>query len=488
MNTSLEHFLLPVNSTVQNALKVIDQNAQGICFIVDEFQRPVGILTDGDLRRAFLNGTKLQDGVEYIMNRNFTVLPFDTHTDIINGNLNQKIKHIPLVDQDGRLVDFANKFRTKRIPIMQPQLSGNELAYVSDCITSGWISSQGSYVKRFEEAFTKYCQMPYALAVSNGTTSLHLALVSLGIGAGDEVIIPDFTFAATINAILYTGAVPVIVDVDLTSWTIDPICIKKAITPKTKAIMPVHIYGHAADMDVIMEIANEHQLFVIEDSAEALGSTYHDQPIGSFGDVSSFSFFGNKTITTGEGGMLLFKDKAVYERAAILRDHGMSKNKRYWHDMIGFNYRMTNMQAAVGVAQMERVDDIVYHKRKIAQFYDQALRKYPSLQLHGEKDHTTNSYWLYTFLIKESSKFNREELAERLAKNGIETRPTFYPMHSMPIYAKYGRKEDLKNSIYISETGLSLPSYADITMEELENVTAAIATAFTTIAFNQIEN
>lgn len=487
MNLDIKHFILNEEATVSEALKLIDANAQGICFIIDREDKPVGILTDGDIRRAFLKEFNLKSPVAAVMNKSFTVYSIDAHSDEINAALNQKIRHIPLIDGNGKLVDYASRTRTRRIPIMQPTLAGNELQYVTDCIQTGWISSQGSYVKQFEKMFAEYCQVPYALAASNGTTALHLALASLHIGPGDEVIVPDFTFAASINSILYTGATPVIVDVNIETWTIDINSLKDAITPRTKAIMPVHIYGHACDMDAIMKIAEEHKLYVVEDCAEALGSTYHNKRVGSFGEIGTFSFFGNKTITTGEGGMLVFKDKATYELAAVLRDHGMSKQKRYWHDMIGFNYRMTNLQAAIGVAQMERIDEITGKKRQVAKDYDRLLKNYKGLQLHGEKEGTINSYWLYTLLVKPESGFTRDELATRLAKNGIETRPAFFPMHAMPVYAAYKGDRSFSNSIYISEHGLSLPSYADITEEELENVVKAIDKAYSVKSFNHTQ-
>lgn len=480
MNFNIQSFVLNEKATIYDALKVIDANAQGICFIIDEHEKLKGILTDGDIRRGLLKGSTMETPVASVMNTQFNAMDIHTPAEVINGALNTKIRHIPLLDSEGKLVDYASRFRTRRIPIMQPSLSGNELKYVTDCVQTGWISSQGSYVKQFEKMFAEYCGAPYSLATSNGTVALHLALASLGIGPGDEVIVPDYTFAASINSVLYTGATPVVVDIDPVTWTIDVNAVKAAITSKTRAIMPVHIYGHVCDMDALVTIAKEHQLHIVEDCAESLGSFYNGKASGVFGTVSAFSFFGNKTITTGEGGMLIFKDKETYERASVLRDHGMSKSKRYWHDELGFNYRMTNLQAAIGVAQMERIDEILRTKRWIAQTYDQALANLPGLQLHGEKEGTISSYWLYTMLVKPGYGFTRNELIERLAKNGIEGRPAFYPLHAMPVYAKpeYLRGQEFPNSKYVSEHGLSLPSYVDLTEEEIADIIKSVETAF----------
>ncbi|RZS72203.1 perosamine synthetase [Pseudobacter ginsenosidimutans] len=486
MNINIQSFLLNEEATLFDALKVIDSNAQGICFIVDEQGKLTGILTDGDIRRALLKSNTVDTPVKLVMNMNFNALPLGTPAELINSALNDKIRHIPLIDEAGKLIDFASRSRTRRIPIMQPSLSGNEVKYVTDCVQTGWISSQGSYVKQFEKMFAEYCGVPYALACSNGTTALHLALASLGIGPGDEVIVPDYTFAASINAILYTGATPVLVDIDRTSWTIDIDSVKTAITDKTKAIMPVHIYGHVCDMDALTKLAAINNIQIVEDCAESLGSFYRKQASGVFGAVGAFSFFGNKTITTGEGGMLIFKDKETYERASVLRDHGMSKTKRYWHDHVGYNYRMTNLQAAIGVAQMERIEEILQLKRNIAKTYNKAFSHFEGLQLHGEKSETINSYWLYTMIVNPGFGVTRNEMIERLSKNGIEGRPAFYPLHEMPVYAKeeFIRGREFPNSKYVSENALSLPSYVDLTDEEMSSVIKSVEMAFAVKAIN----
>lgn len=474
----IKELLLSHKSTLKDALALIDKNAQGICFIVDDKSKLAGVLTDGDIRRCILNGTALDTTVEKVMQTKFTSFPVSTAQDIVQAKLSNTIRHIPLVDENNVPVDYACFSRIHRTPIMQPLLNGNELAYISDCINTGWISSQGAYVKRFEKEFAGFCGAQYAVAVSNGTVALHLALAALDIKAGDEVIVPDLTFAASINAIIYTGATPVIVDVDRTTWTISVADIEKNISPRTKAIMPVHLYGHSSHMDEIMALAQKHNLLVVEDAAEAIGGKYKDKHVGVFGDAATFSFFGNKTITTGEGGMVFFKDKKAYEKAVILRDHGMSKEKKYWHDYVGFNYRMTNLQAAIGCAQMERINEFISAKRKLADFYNKVLAETGFFILPPQESWATNGYWLYTAILKENANISRDVLMEKMLKNGVETRPAFYPLHEMPPYKNYPTKATFNNSKYISAQGISFPSSVNITQEELNNIANALHSIF----------
>jgi len=474
----IKDMLLPGTSSLKDALALIDKNAQGICFITNPDNKLLGILTDGDIRRCILSGTTLDTEVGKIMRANFTSLPVTTPQNIIQEKLSNEIRHIPLVDEQGAVVDYACFSRMHRTPIMQPLLNGNELAYLSDCINTGWISSQGAYVKRFEKEFAGYCGAQYPVAVSNGTVALHLALAAFDIKAGDEVIVPDLTFAASINAIIYTGATPVIVDVDRTTWTISVNDIERNITPRTRAIMPVHLYGHASHLDEIMDLAKKHNLLVIEDAAEAIGGKYKGKHVGSFGDAATFSFFGNKTITTGEGGMVFFKDKKAYDKAVILRDHGMSKEKKYWHDLVGFNYRMTNMQAAIGCAQLERIDEFVTAKKKLAAFYNKVLLETGSFIIPPQESWAVNGYWLYTAILKDNANISRDVLMEKMLKNGVETRPAFYPLHEMPPYKNYPGKSSFQNSKYISGQGISFPSSVNITAEELDNIAHALHSIF----------
>ena len=340
---------------------------------------------------------------------------------------------------------------------MEPYISKKEKEYVNNCLDTGWISSQGKYVHQFEQEFEKLHLGMFAVAVSNGTVALQLALLAMGIGKDDEVIVPDITFAATINTIIHCGATPVMCEVDLETWCIDPEEIKKLINPRTKAIMPVLLYGQAAQMDEIIKLSNEHNLYVVEDCAEAIGTKWKNENVGTFGDASTFSFFGNKTITTGEGGMVLFKSKETSERARILRDHGMNPTKKYWHDVIGYNFRLTNVQAAIGVAQIERLDEIVSKKINIGESYIDLLKDHKiAEQIPKRHKDIQNSYWIFSFLL--NKKFKREKVMNELLELGVETRPVFYPLHTMPPYKNFKKSSSLENSINISKQGLSLPS------------------------------
>lgn len=476
----IKELIIDEFNSLKDALTVIEKNAQGICFVTSR-NKLVGVITDGDIRRGLIHGKSIESPVVEIMQKEFISFPVHTSHEVIQATLSSKIRHIPLVDDAGVPVDYACFSRLHRTPIMQPLLNGNELAYVSDCIKTGWISSQGAYVRRFEKEFAEYCGAEYAVAVSNGTVALHLALVALGIKEGDEVLVPDLTFAASINAIIYTGAIPVVVDVDKTTWTISLEDIEKNINSKTKAIMPVHLYGHPCHMDELMEIAKKHKLLIIEDAAEAIGARYKNKHVGIFGDSSTFSFFGNKTITTGEGGMVFFKEKDAYEKALVLRDHGMSKTKKYWHDYVGFNYRMTNLQAAIGCAQMERIDEFVNEKRKLAHFYNEILAETGLFTLPPQESWALNGYWLYTAILNENNFISRDELMQKLLKNGVESRAVFFPLHEMPPYKNYPTNSTFENSNYISKQGISLPSSVNITNEELENIKSAFHTIFDSV-------
>lgn len=475
---SMQEMSVDLSATLRQMLSLINRNGLGVCFVTEN-GKILGLLTDGDIRRLLLADVSLEDYVAKHMQKNIVVLSVDSGNEIIQQTLSSKIRYIPLVDEQGKLVDYACAHRYRNIPLVDPLLDGNELAYVTDCITSKWVSSQGKYVRCFEDIFVQYTSMPEALAVSNCTVALELALRALNIGPGDEVIVPDLTFAASINAILHAGATPVLADVCKDSWTLDPDRVIEVLTKKSKAIMPVHLYGHPCHMDPLMEIAHKNSLFIIEDCAEALGSLYQGQPVGSFGDAACFSFFGNKTITTGEGGMLLLRDPAAASRARMLRDHGMSRDRRYWHDLVGFNFRMTNLQAAIGVAQMERLDEFVAHKRRLAETYYSYLSDLAELLLPVEKEWAFNSYWLFTVLIREDVKIKRDDLMKRLLYNGIETRPVFVPMHCMPIYSEYcGKKQDFVNSSMAGRFGICLPSAVTNTREHIDEVASVLKRIF----------
>ncbi len=354
-----------------------------------------------------------------------------------------------------------------RVPIFKTQFTGNEEKYVSECIATGWVSSAGEFVERFEREFAKYIGVKYSTSACNGTCALHLALLSLGVGRGDEVIVPDFTFAATASAVMHAGAKPVLVDIDPITLNIDPVEIEKNITKKTKAIIPVHLYGRPAPMEDIMEIAERHGLLVIEDAAEAHGAMIGSMKVGSFGNAAIFSFYGNKIITTGEGGMVVSNDGEAINRASLLKNHGMRKEKRYWHDVVGYNYRLTNVQAAIGLAQLEKIEEKIELKRHVAKCYDRLFSS-SGFILPSEENGTRNVYWLYW--VMQASDSDTGKIMEKLASKGIESRPFFYPLSTMPPFFRKG----LKNSVNIYKRGLCLPSYGGLTEKQQEFIASVI--------------
>jgi perosamine synthetase len=360
------------------------------------------------------------------------------------------------------------------IPISEPSLGEREIELVSDAVRSGWVSSIGEYVTAFEQELASRCGVAYAIATSNGTTALHLALAVAGIGPDDEVIVPSLTFVATAAAVRYVGASPVLADSDPAHWCVDPEDVASRLTPRTRAIVAVDLYGHPADMDALAEIASEHDLVLVEDAAESLGADYRGRPAGGLGLLGVLSFYGNKLITTGEGGAVLTDDPALAERARLLRDHAMDPQRRYWHGEIGFNYRITNMQAALGVAQLERLDEFLARKREIAGVYRAGLDDLPGVAVQEEADWATSSWWMTTLRIDAECGVDRDELATRLRADGVDSRPAFVPLHLLPHLQQDG-------TLPIAETvgteGLSLPSSTSLTDSELEYVIGSVRSA-----------
>jgi len=359
------------------------------------------------------------------------------------------------------------------IPVYRPDLTGNEKAYVLECLESSWISSKGRFITDFEEAFSKELGVAYATSVSNGTVALHLAMLALGIGPGDEVIVPTLTYIASVNAIKYVGAVPVFCDSNRETWQMDPEDVKRRISPRTKAIMVVHLYGHPCELDALMNIARERGLFVIEDCAEAFGTKFKGEHVGSRADISTFSFFGNKTITTGEGGMVVTNDQTLYERARRFKGQGLAAHREYWHDIIGYNFRMTNICAAIGLAQLQRYKEFLAKKRSIAEFYKKNLRDMP-IEVHGEHGDVVHSYWMSSILVAKSS--DRDSLRSHLARQGIETRPLFYPVHTMPMYSEKYEKHPVAEDL--AWRGINLPSWPGLSEGQLSKITGAIREYF----------
>jgi perosamine synthetase len=369
---------------------------------------------------------------------------------------------------------FGGLQRRGIIPVCEPTLIGNELKYVTEAVETNWISSAGSFIPRFEALFAQKMGARYGVACTNGTVALHLALATLGLEPGDEVIIPTFTMIATANAVTYLGARPVLVDSEPVTWNMDVNQVEDVITSRTKAITVVHTYGHPADMDALNAIAEKRGLFVLEDAAEAHGAKYKGRPVGNLGDAAAFSFYGNKIITTGEGGMVTTNREDVARLAWNLRDHAFSTERHFWHKFVGYNYRMTNLQAAVGLAQTEQLEKFVAARRANAAYYTELLRQIPGVVTPPEAAWATNVFWMYGILLEKEFGLTRDELRRGLAQRGIETRTFFIPMHCQPIYFDHFRGQRFPVAEDLCRRGLYLPSASSLTREEIERVVEVI--------------
>ncbi|AEB75681.1 LegC family aminotransferase [Clostridium botulinum] len=361
------------------------------------------------------------------------------------------------------------------IPLCIPDIRGNEWKYVKECIDTNWVSSVGSYVNLFEEKFAEYLSAHSAVVTVNGTAAIELALLTLGIGSGDEVIVPSMTFISPVNTVKYVGATPVFCDVCRDTFVMDASKIEELITSKTKAIIPVHIYGHPVDMDKVMKLAKKYNLYVIEDATEALGSKYKGKNVGTIGDIGAFSFNGNKLITTGAGGMFVTNNEEYGKRAKFLSTQTkvVLENKAFYHPEVGYNFRMPNLLAAFGVAQLENIDEYLKIKRENANYYNELLKDVKGITLPVEKEWAKNCYWLYSILVEDDFKITRDELIKILSENGIESRPFFMPVHDMPPYEQclHGSM-DVTNEI--SAKGINIPSSVSLTKENIEFICSVI--------------
>ena len=360
-----------------------------------------------------------------------------------------------------------------KYPVYQPSLTGNEKKYVNECLDSTWISSKGKFIAEFEDSFKSYIGARHAATVSNGTVAIHLALLALGIGPEAEVIVPTLTYVASVNAIAYTGATPVFCDSLKSTWQMDPDDVRRKITPHTRAILAVHLYGQPCEMEELVKIAREHNLFLVEDCAEAFGTYYKGRHVGTFGDIGTFSFFGNKTITTGEGGMVVTDDDTLYDRMTHFKGQGLAKYREYWHDVIGYNYRMTNICAAIGLAQLERADSVIGQKRQIAEWYKRELKEYP-LTFQEETGDVQHSYWMVSILVPDAA--DRDPLRNALRQQSIETRPVFYPVHSMPMYSSAYQRHPVAESL--GWRGINLPSYPALDEVSVKEICSVIRDHF----------
>ena len=350
------------------------------------------------------------------------------------------------------------------IPVYRPSLGETEKLYVNQALDSTWISSAGPFLDRFERDFPSYLGAAHGVATNNGTTSLHVLLAALGVGPGDEVIVPTFTYVASVNAITYTGATPVFVDSEPEFWNLDPALIEPLITERTKAIEVVHLYGHPADMNPILDVARRHGLAVIEDAAEAHGARYRGRKVGTLADAASFSFFGNKVITTGEGGMVVTDDASLADTCRHLRGQGVSPTRTYWHDVVGYNYRMTNIAAAIGCAQLERIDQVIADKRRIAGWYRERLEGLPGLVFQREAEWANAVWWMISILVDPQL---RDALMTYLRENGVDSRPFFHPAHQLPMYES---SRSYPVAERLGASGINLPSFPDLTRGETDCV------------------
>lgn len=359
------------------------------------------------------------------------------------------------------------------IPVCEPTLRGNEEKYVLEALRSGWISSAGQYVKSFEEQFATYCETSHGISTTNGTTALHLALKAMGVEPGDEVILPNFSMVATLFSVLYCGAKPVFVDIEEGTWNMDMNQVRERITPRTKVVMPVHLFGHPAEMEPLWKLSEEFGFKILEDAAEAHGATYKNKKAGNLGHAACFSFFSNKLITTGEGGMVVTNDPEIAHRSRYYKNLCFKVNgpRDYLHEDVGFNYRFTNLQAAVGLAQLERLEDYVEMRRKNALLYHELLAQIPGLQLPVEKPEVKNVYWMYAVTL-EPKQFGMERapLLEKLKAKGIDSRVFFTPLSAQPCLKRSGSAEDMRSypvTQRVSENGFYLPSSSHLSEDQI---------------------
>ena len=437
----------------ESVLSVIEKcldNGLGRCLIVEDDNRLIGRISLDDIRHALIDGTAIIDSTLGWHLRDAG--PTDAARHLRNDTEDDILK--PILDARGRLTGVVTDRSMAPVQVAKPHLTHREFRSVLDAFISCWISSKGPYVSKFEDEFRKFIGVEHGIAVSNGTVALHLALVALGVGPGDEVIVPDLTFAATINAVLYCGATPVIVDVDPTTWCLTRKLVEGACTSRTKAIIPVHLYGRPAEIGPITRFAKSRGIAVIEDCAEAHGARYAGRPVGQFGDINCFSFYANKIVTTGEGGMCLTDSDELASTLRLLRDHGMSPDRSYWHERVGYNYRITNLQAAIGESQLWQIETTLRRNASIAAHYREALRGIPGIRFPPTRpDECDPVVWLACVQVPADK---RLPIMHAAYQAGIEMRPFFHPLSALPPYSKYARACPVSDEL--AATGINLPT------------------------------
>jgi len=453
---------IEISCSISEAFNLINQNKGKNIFVLDD-GRFCGTVSDGDLRRAILKGMSLESEVRTATNFDAVWVSLDDSNTDVNKIFLDEHDLLPVLDRSHKIIRVIRKGDRLKIPLAEPNLSNRETELVLDTLFSTMISSRGSYVGKFESLFANYINVDprRVVSVSNGTLAIYLALIALGINEGDEIIVPDLTFGATANAVIQAGARPILVDVEDATWNLDLSLLKDAITPNTKAIIPVHLYGNPCALNELAKFAKDHNLLVIEDAAEALGTYFQNDHVGINSNAGTFSFFGNKTITTGEGGMVVFKDISHADKAREFKNHGMNINVKYFHNDWGTNLRLTNIQAAIGCAQMERVNQFMEQKNKNSDVYRQQLNSY-GIVFADVVNSGVNSFWLTSCLLPKS--IDVSKCLDYLSKNGIEARSFFYPLHMQLAFKHYTyvrRHSSISQKLF--KRGISLPSGTTLT-------------------------
>ncbi len=441
-----DDFVCNTSETLIAAIEKCLDNGLGTCLVIGDKRRFVGRISLDDIGKAVLDGALLNPTLD----QHIETFAHRLHND---PSVEKDVLQ-PVLDASGKLVGIDIDRSSQHIQVARPDMTHQEFRSILDAFLSSWISSKGPYVDKFEQEFRAFVGTRHGIAVSNGTVALHLALLALNVGPGDEVVVPDLTFAATINAVLYCGATPVIVDVDRRTWCMSLAAVQQACTPRTKAIIPVHLYGRPAEIGPISAFAAKRGIAVVEDCAEAHGAQYDGRTVGQFGDVSCFSFYANKIVTTGEGGMCLTNSAELAKSLRTLRDHGMTPNRSYWHERVGYNYRITNLQAAIGYSQLWRIEDTLARNRDIADAYRHALRGVPGVKFPPAMDAVAQPVVWLTSAQVPAPKRDLLLLAAHEAK--IEMRPFFHSLSTLPPYEKYARV--CPNSLELAATGINLPT------------------------------
>jgi len=476
MNKKINNITLRENTTIKQAMECINKTGIRIVLVVDKNKKFLGVATDGDIRRALLVGKNFNTSIKTIMNRNpITASEKTPAAKLLEKMLDKGIQEIPLIDNKGRVVDLVLLRELKSIPLSSPDITYKEVKVINEVLSTPTLSI-GPKVKEFEKKVAEYVRTKYAIAVNSGTSGLHLCIKSLGIKDGDEVITTPFSFIASANCILYEGAKPVFVDIDENTLCIDPNKIEEKITKKTKAILPVHIFGYACDMDKILRIAKKYKLAVIEDACEALGTEYKRKKVGSFGDCAVFSFYPNKPITTGEGGMIVTNDEKIANLCKSMRNQGREEGDEWlYHKRLGYNYRMSELCAALGVVQMERIEEILKKREKVAQLYNRKLNNVKGIRIPSIAPYVTKMSWFVYVIRLEGKKFtkeDRDEIIEELEDRGINCRNYFPPIHLEPFYVKMFdyKKGDFPITEKVSDLTIALPFSNNLTEKEIDYI------------------